>query len=161
VVCNANFYSHHDLCDGAKWWRAIPCILDRPVPCRSDAGGQAAVADQPLHGWEVRPHDTIDQAAGDKRGRRGDGGGVGVAHAEPKGAEVRTITLSSTNCCVACMKIFQCFNAFWSEQLRCSPVWSFPITHENSVNFNSVFQHAWVSSVCQMQLMSFLMLFSG
>ena len=89
VVWFAMLISHHGLCDGAKWWRAIPCILDRPVPCGSDAGGQAAVADQPLHGWEVRPHDTIDQAARDKRGRGG--GRVRVAHAEPKGAEVHAL----------------------------------------------------------------------
>jgi hypothetical protein len=67
----------------------ITYILGRPSPCGSDAGGPAAVADQPLHGWEVGPHDPVDQAAGHQWA--GGWSWFRVAHAEPKGAEVRTV----------------------------------------------------------------------
>jgi hypothetical protein len=88
AICDAKLCSSRPARCALSGGVQFLCILDRPVPCGSDAGGPAAVADESLHGWEVRPHDTIDQAAGDKWSRDGSGVRVALAHPQQKGAEV-------------------------------------------------------------------------
>jgi hypothetical protein len=146
----------------AKWWRAILCILDRPLPCGSDAGGPAAVADQPLHGWEVGPHDPVDQAAGHQR--CGGRGWFRVAHAEPKGAEVRTVLLSSINIKLCPMHdrtdfVVQYVNTF-CEHLHCGSVWSFSNYPKVLLSQFSVLRYdIWIPCLCWRQMISFPVLF--
>jgi hypothetical protein len=73
----------------AKCLRSIVRILDRPLPCGSDGSEPAAVADEPLHGWEVGPPDSFHQAASNERG------GVAVPLCEPSRAEVMSALLLS------------------------------------------------------------------